>query len=95
MLRGKQSRILVGPNDNLDRMKLAIVAIEDKRFYEHRGVDVHGIMRAVWQDVRHKQVVEGGSTITQQYVKNTEIEEHPSFERKLQGGGARWQLERR
>ena len=52
-------------------MKLAIVAVEDKRFYEHRGVDFHGIMRAVWQDVRHKQVVEGGSTITQQFVKNT------------------------
>ena len=33
-------------------MKLAIVAIEDKRFYEHRGVDVHGIVRAVWRDVQ-------------------------------------------
>ena len=43
----------------------AIVAVEDKRFYEHGGVDIHGIARAIWADVRHKGVVEGGSTITQ------------------------------
>ena len=54
VLRGKQSRILVGSKGISDRMKLAIVAIEDKRFYEHRGVDLHGILRAVLQDVRHK-----------------------------------------
>ena len=54
-------------------MKQAIVAIEDKRFFEHRGVDVHGIVRAVWQDVRNKKVVQGGSTITQQFVKNTYV----------------------
>jgi membrane peptidoglycan carboxypeptidase len=83
VLRGQQSRILVGSNDISDRMKLAIVAIEDKRFYEHRGVDVHGIMRAVWQDVRHKQVVEGGSTITQQFVKNTYTKSQRTIGRKL------------
>ena len=95
VLRGKQSRILVGPNDNLDRMKQAIVAIEDKRFYEHRGVDVHGIMRAVWQDVRHKQVVEGGSTITQQFVKNTYTKNQRSIGRKLKEAALAWQLEQR
>jgi len=95
VLRGKQSRILVGPNDNLDRMKLAIVAIEDKRFYEHRGVDVHGIVRAIWQDVRHKQVVEGGSTITQQFVKNTYTKNQRSIGRKLKEAALAWQLEQR
>ncbi len=95
VLRGKQSRILVGPNDNIDRMKLAIVAIEDKRFYEHRGVDVHGIMRAVLQDVRHKQVVEGGSTITQQFVKNTYTKDQRSIGRKLKEAALAWQLEQR
>ena len=54
VLRGKQSRDPRAARTRSRRMKLAIVAIEDKRFYEHRGVDVHGIMRAVWQDVRHK-----------------------------------------
>ncbi len=51
-------------------MKQAIVAVEDKRFYEHNGVDLRGIVRALWQDIRSQSVVEGGSTITQQYVKN-------------------------
>ena len=51
-------------------MKQAIVAVEDKRFYEHNGVDLRGIFRALWQDIRSQSVVEGGSTITQQYVKN-------------------------
>ena len=76
-------------------MKQAIVAIEDKRFYEHRGVDIHGIMRAVWQDVRHKQVVEGGSTITQQFVKNTYTKSQRSIGRKLKEAALAWQLEQR
>ena len=55
-------------------MKQAIVAIEDRRFFEHRGVDVRGIVRAVWADVRNKRVVQGGSTITQQFVKNAYVQ---------------------
>jgi len=95
VLRGKQSRILVSSNKISDRMKLAIIAIEDKRFYEHRGVDVHGILRAVVQDLRHKQVVEGGSTITQQFVKNTYTKSQRSIGRKLKEAALAWQLEQR
>jgi penicillin-binding protein 1A len=95
VLRGNQSRILVPSNKISDRMKLAIVAIEDKRFYEHRGVDVHGIMRAVWQDLRNKAVVEGGSTITQQFVKNTYSADQRSIARKLKEAALAWQLEQR
>ena len=51
-------------------MKHAIIAIEDRRFYTNDGVDLRGIGRALWQDVRHQQAVQGGSTITQQFVKN-------------------------
>jgi penicillin-binding protein 1A len=95
VLRGRQSRILV-PSDKIsNQMKLAIVAIEDKRFYEHRGVDIHGIVRAVWQDVRHKKVVEGGSTITQQFVKNTYVKNQRSIGRKLKEAALAWQLEQR
>ena len=43
------------------------------RFYEHHGVDMRGIARAVWADVRHQGVVQGGSTITQQFVKNAYV----------------------
>src|SRR3954463_3096889 len=95
VLRGAQSRILVPSDDISDRMKLAIVAVEDKRFYEHRGVDLHGIMRAVMQDVRNKRVVEGGSTITQQFVKNTYVKSQRSIGRKLKEAALAWQLEQR
>ena len=69
-------------------MKQAIVAVEDRRFFEHRGVDVRGIVRAVWQDFREQGVVEGGSTITQQFVKNAYV--HSSARgAEAEGGGAR------
>ncbi|HEY6835133.1 MAG TPA: PBP1A family penicillin-binding protein [Gaiellaceae bacterium] len=95
VLRGSESRIIV-PSDKIDeRMKQAIVAVEDKRFYEHRGVDIHGIMRAIWQDVRNEKVVEGGSTITQQFVKNTYLHGERSIGRKLKEAALAWQLEQR
>jgi penicillin-binding protein 1A len=95
VLRGSESRIIVPSEDISDRMKQAIVAIEDKRFYEHRGVDIHGILRAVWQDVRNERVVEGGSTITQQFVKNTYLHGQRSIGRKLKEAALAWQLEQR
>jgi membrane peptidoglycan carboxypeptidase len=51
-------------------MKVAIVAVEDKRFYEHHGVDWHGIVRAAAKAGVEDQATEGASTLTQQYVKN-------------------------
>ncbi len=95
VLRGSQSRIILPSNRISPVMKQAIVAIEDKRFYEHRGVDIHGILRAVWADVRSKQVVEGGSTITQQFVKNTYTKNQRSIARKLKEAALAWQLEQR
>ena len=74
-------------------MKQAIVAIEDRRFFEHRGVDIHGILRAVWQDVRNNKVVQGGSTITQQFVKNTYVKSNRTISRKLKEAALAWQLE--
>ena len=51
-------------------MKQAIIAIEDRRFYTNAGIDVRGIGRALYQDIRAKGAVQGGSTITMQFVKN-------------------------
>ena len=51
----------------------ATVAVEDRRFYQHGGVDYEGIARALWKDVSAGKVVEGGSTITQQLVRNLYI----------------------
>ncbi|MCU1595294.1 MAG: glycosyl transferase, family 51 [Frankiales bacterium] len=53
----------------------ALIAIEDSRFYEHRGIDVKGTLRAVVRNSSSGSVQQGGSTLTQQYVKNTLIEE--------------------
>ena len=93
VLRGSQARILVDWDEISPWMKHAIVDIEDRRFYEHRGIDVHGIMRAAWADVRHKSVVEGGSTITQQFVKNSLVHDDRTISRKLREAALAWQLE--
>ncbi len=61
----------------------ATVAIEDRRFYEHGGIDPTGIARALWADIRAGQVVQGGSTITQQLVRNLYISREQTVQRKL------------
>jgi penicillin-binding protein 1A len=93
VLRGDESRVLVRSAEIAPIMKQAIVAIEDKRFFEHRGIDVRGIARALWADIRHKRVVEGGSTITQQFVKNTYSDTEQTIGRKLREAALAWQLE--
>ena len=70
-------------------MKHAIVAVEDKRFYEHRGIDLRGMARALWTDVTSHGTVQGGSTITQQFVKNAYLTSQKTIGRKLVRGGAR------
>ena len=55
ILRGDESRIVVDSDDIAPVVKRAIVAVEDRRFWTHRGVDVRGIARAVWADLRKKE----------------------------------------
>ena len=64
-------------------MGKATVAIEDHRFYEHGGVDYEGIARAAWKDLSAGHVVQGGSTITQQLVRNLYISKERTLKRKL------------
>ncbi|HZQ15655.1 MAG TPA: transglycosylase domain-containing protein [Gaiellaceae bacterium] len=61
----------------------ATVAIEDKRFYQHGGVDYLGIARAAWKDVTAGRAVQGGSTITQQLVRNLYTGQQKTLSRKL------------
>src|ERR687889_152242 len=61
----------------------AVVAKEDERFREHGGVDLWGIMRALWVDIRAGAAVEGASTITQQYVRNAYLSQDRSITRKI------------
>jgi penicillin-binding protein 1A len=61
----------------------ATVAVEDKRFYQHGGIDYEGIARALWADVSAGKVVQGGSTITQQLVRNMYTGSEKTFNRKI------------
>ena len=69
-LTNNQGRILLTSEEISPAIKEAVVAIEDQRFYEHRGVDFQGIGRALYQDILSRSTEQGASTITQQFVKN-------------------------
>jgi penicillin-binding protein 1A len=69
-LTGNENRILIDPQDISPNIKNAVIAIEDKRFYTHKGVDWRGMIRAALADFTHHGAVQGGSTITEQFVKN-------------------------
>ena len=73
----------------------AVLAAEDRRFYEHGGVDPLSIVRAVYQDVRNNGRPQGGSTITQQYVKNVYVGRELSLKRKLREAAISVKLERK
>lgn len=64
-------------------LRKAFVAAEDKHFYQHKGVDLNGIVRAFSSTVQSKSRPSGGSTITQQVVKNLILGDHLTFERKM------------
>ena len=94
VLRGSESRVLVPSAGISAWMKQAIVATEDKRFYQHRGIDIRGMGRALLNDIRGRPV-QGGSTITQQFVKNTLTGNQRSVFRKLKEAALAWQLEQK
>ena len=73
----------------------ALVAKEDERFREHGGVDLWGIMRALWVDIRAGEAVEGASTITQQYVKNAYLSQDQSITRKVKEALIAIEIERK
>jgi membrane peptidoglycan carboxypeptidase len=54
----------------------ALIAIEDERFYQHHGIDIIGILRAVWDDLQARSFVEGGSTLTAQLAKNVYLNDY-------------------
>ena len=63
-----------------------MVAIEDARFYEHGGIDLRGIARALVKDVVKGRLAEGGSTITQQLIKNKYLSGEKTIDRKVKEG---------
>ena len=73
----------------------AIVASEDAKFYEHPGVDALALVRAVWVNVRTGSINQGGSTLTQQYVKNAFVGDDVTLQRKVEEAVLAISLERR
>jgi penicillin-binding protein 1A len=91
-----QGRIIIPTNDIAPAMQHAIIAIEDQRFYENQGVDLRGTARALWQDVTSRAAVQGGSTITQQFVKNaTRAQSHRTVLEKLREAVLAYHLTRK
>ena len=74
VLHGDENRFPVRLKEVPQVVQDAVIAAEDRNFFEHRGIDPVGIARATWADVRRKGVRQGGSTITQQYVKNAFVD---------------------
>ncbi|MFN0062736.1 MAG: penicillin-binding protein 1A [Myxococcaceae bacterium] len=72
----------------------AFVASEDRRFLSHPGVDLFGVLRALWANMRGGVVVQGGSTLTQQLVKNLLVGKERSYDRKIKEAVLAYRLER-
>ena len=85
VIDSSEARVPVGIKRIPRSLQLATVAIEDQRFFQHGGLDTQGILRAAVTDIEAGEAVEGGSTITQQLVRNLCIQ-HPkkTLERKIE-----------
>jgi penicillin-binding protein 1A len=90
----EEDRIKVTLDDVPPILQQAVLATEDRDFYEHGGVDPVGISRALYNDLRGRGVRQGGSTITQQYVKNVYLTSERSIVRKVKEAVLAVKLER-
>ena len=95
ILRRFDTNIPVQPADIPELLRQAVVAAEDKRFYSHRGFDLPAAIRAAWADIRGGRVVQGGSTITQQYVKTAYTSGERTLGRKIREAVLASRLDRR
>jgi penicillin-binding protein 1B len=77
-----EDRLVVSPEEIPALLRNGIKLIEDRRFDEHHGVDTLGVLRAIWVNLRAGRVVQGGSTLTQQLVKNYFLTDAQTFDRK-------------
>ncbi len=78
-----EDRLLVKLEQLPDGLKKALLAVEDPRFYDHFGLSIRGILRAVWVNIKERRFAQGGSTLTQQLVKNLFLTRDRTLKRKL------------
>ncbi|MGG3798391.1 transglycosylase domain-containing protein [Metabacillus fastidiosus] len=81
-LNSGQHREVVSLNELPEQLKMAFVVTEDKRFFEHKGVDSKGILRALFKNIESGSNAEGASTITQQLARNVYLSSEKTIERK-------------
>jgi penicillin-binding protein 1A len=94
-MRGEMAGSNVALKDLPPYLPKAFIAIEDRRFYSHFGIDPLGIMRAAVTNILHRGVSQGGSTLTQQLAKNLFLTQERTFQRKLQEAELALWLERK
>ena len=94
-LHAVEDRVVLPTSQIPDSIRDAAVAIEDRRFYQHHGIDGRAIIRASYVNLRDGTIEEGGSTITQQLVKNLYTGGDRTLARKLSEASLAWQLEDR
>jgi len=95
-LASDQNRIFVEYDDISPFMRSAIIAVEDERYETNNGVDLRGVARAFTQDLVQKRAVQGGSTITQQFVKNAlQAQQRRTVFQKLRESALAYHLTRR
>src|SRR3712207_7916470 len=75
----KENRVDIPLKDVPQHVRDAVLAAEDRGFYEHSGISFTGILRAAYQDVRGGGAKQGGSTITQQYARNAYLSQERTF----------------
>jgi penicillin-binding protein 1A len=90
----EENRELIPLEEMPENLKNAVIATEDKRFYQHSGIDLKAILRAFLTNIRHGKIVEGGSTITQQYAENVYLSPERTFELKIKEASIAYQLEK-
>jgi penicillin-binding protein 1A len=94
VFREFDQRVPIEPGDLPEHLKQAVVSVEDRSFYSNSGIDLQAMIRALIADVRGGEVVQGGSTITQQYVKNAYVGKERTVERKIKEAVLAQQLNR-
>ncbi len=94
VLHEEQNRIVVNLEDVPDQVRQAFIAIEDERFFDHFGFDVTGSIRAAYANFQAGEIIQGGSTITQQLAQNAFLTTEKTYRRKVQEIWLALQLER-
>ena len=89
-----ERRVVVPMEGMPEKLVQAFVAAEDSRFFEHEGIDLSGILRALWKNIKARGIVQGGSTITQQVTKSLLLTPERSLTRKIREAILAYRIEK-